>query len=686
MRRSYFGILLAFVVGTISPASQAQNSSSKVRRLGEVVAVGRRPMKEIGVQKTTFDSLELKENIALSMADVLTFNSPVFVKSYGRATLSTVAFRGTSPSHTQVTWNGMRINNPMLGMTDFSTIPSYFIDNASLLHGSSSVNDAGGGLGGLVKLSTTPADIAPGIGLQYIQGIGSFRTFDEFARFTYGSEQWKLSTRVVYSSSPNDYKYVNHDKKVNIYDDQGNIIDSYHPTERNRSGAFKDFHALQEVSYTPGGGNRLGLSAWFIRSNRELPMLTTDYGDERQFENRQRENTFRGIVTWDHIKSSWKTSLRAGYMYTRMAYDYRREVAEDNWATMTRSRSLINTIFSQAEGEYSPSRKWFFTANLALHQHFVKSRDKNVLLQDNQGNAIVGYRNSRVELSGAVSAKWQPTERLGLSATLREEMFGDRFAPLIPALFADMLVSRTGNIMLKASATRNHKFPTLNDLYFLPGGNPNLKSEHGWSYDAGASFAFGSKRWCPMSVSGSVSWFDSRIDDWIIWLPTTKGFFSPRNVKRVHAYGIESKLNLACEPIRDWVVDLNATYSWTPSINQGDKVSAADQSVGKQLPYIPRHSATLTGRLTWKSWSFLYKWAFYSERYTMSSNEYTITGHLPAYYMSNISLEKSLHFRPVDLQLKLAVNNLFNEDYLSVLSRPMPGTNFEFFISITPRL
>lgn len=44
-------------------------------------------MKEIGVQKTKFDSLALKENIALSMADILTFNSSVFVKSYGRATL-----------------------------------------------------------------------------------------------------------------------------------------------------------------------------------------------------------------------------------------------------------------------------------------------------------------------------------------------------------------------------------------------------------------------------------------------------------------------------------------------------------------------------------------------------------------------------------------------------------------------
>ena len=33
-----------------------------------------------------------------------------------------------------------------VGMTEFSMIPSYFIDDASLLHGTSSVNMAGGGL------------------------------------------------------------------------------------------------------------------------------------------------------------------------------------------------------------------------------------------------------------------------------------------------------------------------------------------------------------------------------------------------------------------------------------------------------------------------------------------------------------------------------------------------------------
>ena len=69
----------------------------------------------------------------------------------------------------------------------------------------------------------------------------------------------------------------------------------------------------------------------------------------------------------------------------------------------------------------------------------------------------------------------------------------------------------------------------------------------------------------------------------------------------------------------------------------------------------------------------------------MSSNDRTLSGYLPKYFMSNESLEKNLTFRPIDVQLKLAVNNLFNEDYLSVLSRPMPGINFEFFIGITPK-
>ena len=674
MRRLIYILLMIFVAAT----AVAEERTVAIR---EITVIGQRPMKEIGVQQTKLDTIALKENISLSMADVLTFNSSIFVKNYGRATLSTVAFRGTSPSHTQVSWNGMKINNPMLGMTDFSMIPSYFIDDASLLHGTSSVSETGGGLGGAVKLQTKPANYR-GLGLQYIQGIGSFKSFDEFLRLTYGNDHWQISTRAVYSSSPNDYKYINRDKKLNIYDDDMNIIDQYYPVERNRSGAYKDLHILQEVYYNTLKGDRLGLNAWYINSNRELAMLTVDHGSDTDFENTQRENTFRGVLSWDHLRKNWKLGAKAGYIYTWMAYDYKRDLGNGTMAHMTRSRSKINTFYGQLDGEYYIGRKWLFTANLSLHQHIVESRDKNVLLQQG-GTGIVGYRKGRPELSGSVSAKWRPVDRLGMSVVLREEMFGKEWTPIIPAFFVDGVLSERGNIVAKASISRNYRYPTLNDLYFLPGGNPDLRHESGWTYDAGVSFAVG--RNGVYSLSGSANWFESFIQDWIIWLPTPKGFFSPDNIKDVHAYGVELQGDLKVNLTKEWQLLLDGSFSWTPSINNGEPRTPADKSVGKQLPYVPEFSSSVTGNLSWRRWTFMYKWCYYSERYTMSSNDISLSGKLPPYFMSNISLEKVLDFSFMELSVKGVINNLFNEQYLSVLSRPMPGINYQVFIGFRPK-
>ncbi len=670
--------LLTILLLTLSTLASAEERTVAI---DGVTVIGHRPMKDIGVQQTKLDSLVLKENVALSLADVLSFNSSIFVKSYGRATLSTVSFRGTSPSHTQVSWNGMKINSPMLGMTDFSMIPSYFIDDASLLAGTSSVGEAGGGLGGAIKLSTRPVE-SRGFGLQYIQGIGSFKSFDEFLRLTYSTDRWQISTRAVYMTSANDYKYRNHDKKENIYDADMNIIGQYYPTERNRSGAYKDLHILQEVYHNTTRGDRFGVNLWYISSNRELAMLTTDYGDSGDIDNRQREQTLRAVASWDHLRKNWKVGAKAGYIYSWMAYDYQRDPGNGIMTAMTRSRSQINTLYCQAEGEYHLADKWLFTANIGCHQHFVISKDKNIILQQG-GNGIVGYDKARIELSGVASVKWRPIERFGAAITLREEMFGNEFTPLIPALFLDGVLSKRGSVVLKASISRNYRFPSLNDRYFLPGGNPDLKPESGFTYDTELSFKC-AKTGC-YTLSGAIAFFDSYIDNWIEWLPTTKGFFSPRNVKRVHSYGATLKGSVSINLAEHWLLSLDGTLGWTESINVGQKISPADISVGKQLPYVPKLTANIMGRISYRSWSLLYKWCHYSRRYTMSSNDLTLSGSLPPYFMNNLSLEKILNFRWAELSLKGTINNLFNEEYLSVLARPMPGINFEVFIGIRPK-
>ena len=660
-------VILLLMVAPLSVVAEGRDWLRDGLEIPDVEVVARRPMRDIGVDQTKIDSAMLHQNISLSMADILSFNSSIFVKNSGRATLSTVSFRGTSPSHTQVVWNGLRINSPMLGMTDFSMIPSFLVDKATLLHGSSSVTEAGGGLGGAVRLSTIPVQ-EEGFGLHFVQGVGSFWTFDDFLRLTYNKGRWQTSTRVVFSTSKNNYRYRNYDKRENIYDDEGKIVGQYYPEERNRNGSFRDAHLMQDVYYKTKGGDRLSLNVWYTNSYRELPLLTTDYGSSPTYENYQRENTFRGVVGYDHIRRNWQVGAKAGYIYTWLGYDY-----SYNNVASTCSRSRINTIYGSLSGNYSfEEARVVLSADVTLHENFVRSEDN-----------AVGYKADRTELSAVVSARWQPIERLGVAATLREEMYGTKWTLPIPVVAIEGVVSKKGNVMLRASASRNYRAPSLNDLYFRPGGNPDLRSESGWSYDAGISSEVGRKDIYKFRVS--ASWFESWIDDWILWLPTNKGFFSPRNVKSVHSYGVEAQASLWVRLAKDWRLELNGSAAWTPSVNVGEPISAGDDSIGKQLPYIPHFSASVTGRLSFRSWSLLYKWCHYSERYTMSSNDVSLTGRLPAYFMNNIELEKGFSFRWAELTLKGAINNLFDEEYVSVLSHPMPGINFEIFVGIRPK-
>ncbi|MCD7936218.1 MAG: TonB-dependent receptor plug domain-containing protein, partial [Tannerellaceae bacterium] len=602
------------------------------------------------------------------------------IKTYGRATLSTASFRGTAPSHTQVTWNGMKINSPMLGMVDFSLLPSYLIDHAQLYHGASSVGVTGGGLGGAITLGSAPLQ-EDGMQLRFIQGTSSYRTFDEFLRLTYGNNRLKGSTRVYYATSKNDFKYNNYKKKEYTYDGEGNIVDGYYPRERNKNGSFKDFHLLQDLFYTAGDGSRFAWSGWYMNSRRGIPMLNVDYKEESQSKNQQDEETFRTTLSWDKLIRNMKLSAHAGYSYTSLQYVYLSDIGKEEPAEMIRSESDVHTGYARLHADYYVSDKWMFTGTLSGHQHFVKSMDRAIMTTD--GNkAVIGYDKARLELSGFLSAKYRPHPRLGVAASLREEVYGTHFTPLIPAFFAEYTLTPKGQWVAKGSFARNYRYPSLNDLYFMPGGNDSLRTEKGYTYDLGVEYTLKKKN---LEFKGELTGYDSYIKDWIVWLPTFKGFWSPKNVRKVHSYGLEIKGNLKYQPAKEWLLSVNGNYSITHSINHGDPVNWSDESIGKQLVYIPKYNAALTAMIEWKDWVFTYKWNYYSRRYTTSSNETaTRLGLLSAYYMNDVSLEKRIHTRWAGVSLKFTVNNLFNEEYESVLSHPMAGINYGFFLEITP--
>lgn len=666
---------MRLIINTALWAAAALSGAAQNSTLREVTVTSRRAMAEIGVTKTAVDSAALRQNIALSIADVLNFNTPLFVKSSGRATLATVSFRGTAPSHTAVTWNGLPVNSPSLGMTDFSLIPAYFVDRASLLHGASSINETSGGLGGLINLSTTGTDIPDGISMQYVQGVGSYTTLDQFLRIGYGNEKFKAQTRAVYSFSKNDFTFLNTDRYDFTYNPDGSIASQQHPRDRNSNGKYGDFHLLQQLHYAPNASNLLSLNAWLTLSDRNISPLMANYGT-RDYRNNQRDDALRLSASWTLKHRAWKLDLLAGHTYWRTAYNYGPRLEDGAFNLITRSRTHANSTILGVKFRLNCARSLFLDASANFAYNHVRSRDLASL------NSAIGYSKGRADSDFAASLRWQATDRLSLSATLREDVTGSTVNAPTPALFADFIAWQPINLTLKASVARNFHAPTLNDLYFQPGGNPDLTSEKGWSYDFGveASAASGPVKW-----DGAIGWFDSHIDDWIMWLPTIKGFFSPQNVKKVHSYGIEMNAGASMSPLRDADLSLRAALGWTRSVNDSPAIDEHDRSVGKQLPYVPEFSSAITAILTWRQWAMSCKLCHYSKRYTMSSNEETVAGSLPRYFMANIDLERKIALRPVDLSIKIAVNNLLNSTYQTIMGRPMPGINFELFFSITPK-
>ena len=507
-----------------------------------------------------------------------------------------------------------------------------------------------------------------------MQGIGSFATFDEFLHLTYGGARWSSSTRVLYSTSDNDFRFRNYNSKEFVTDDNGQIVGEYYPLQRNRNGGFRDLHVMQELYYTTHSGDRFSLAAWYLDSHRGLAMLTSDRNRSKQKQNTQDERTLRAVAGWERLRHGLKLGARAGYTYTDLRYLLKQDPeGKGQFVVNTDARSRIHTLFAKAEAEYALGEKWLFSANAALHQHRVRSGDLSVI-GNNGLRADTLYRQERFELSAFAAVKWRPVPRLGVAADLRWELYGDRTTPVIPALFADYVLSKRGSVVVRASAARN---------YFRPGGNKNLKPERGWTFDAGLETTLkGDAR----SLRASATVFDSRIDDWILWIGSPKlGIYTPINIRRVHSYGVEAKLSADAETSGGWRLLFDGNFAWTRSINRGDPFSPADESVGKQLVYIPVYSAAFTARVQWRQWELTYKWNWYSERYTMSSNDLGVLGRVKPYFMSDLSLEKGLDCKWASFSLKGCIHNLLNEEYESVLSRPMPRLNVSFFIGITPK-
>ncbi len=79
-------------------------------------------------------------------------SSAIVIKNYGPSGISSISIRGTSPSHTVVSWKGMPVQNPMLGQSDASLIAGPMLSSATLKKGGTSTLAVSENFGGILQL------------------------------------------------------------------------------------------------------------------------------------------------------------------------------------------------------------------------------------------------------------------------------------------------------------------------------------------------------------------------------------------------------------------------------------------------------------------------------------------------------------------------------------------------------
>ena len=284
-----------------------------------------------------------------------------------------------------------------------------------------------------------------------------------------------------------------------------------------------------------------------------------------------------------------------------------------------------------------------------------------------------GYKRykHRNQINSTFSYLFNYKQRFITLLSVSKELVQGKELPLLPSVGLKYLFKKY--FAIKANAASVYRLPTLNDLYWQPGGNPNLQPEKGFVSDASANFYCDKKNYSLKLETGA---FNNKINNWIIWLPNEKQIWSPENVNKVWSRGLEasaqidftfSNINFRCK----------ANYEYLLSTNQKvrDDVSA---SLNKQLIYTPRIQSKILSAIAFHGFELHYNLSYTGYRYTISDN----TEWLQPFMVAEAGLLKSFSYKHFKLDCNFTIENVWDEQYQVIAFYAMPGRHYEMGVNV----
>ena len=575
-----------------------------------------------GYKSTSIDTSILTQYNNNSISEMLTGASLIFMKSYGVGGVATPSFRGTGASQTLIEWNGIKINNPMLGQSDLSLIPVGLIDNVQIYYGGASMVLNNGGIGGAINLENKPVwkkEIASALNA----GMGSFGEYSGFGKIKIGNLHFQSVTKVFFRSSENDFKYLNSES----------ILQTRNNSQVSQKGITQEF-------YLKEGDNIASARLWYQSSDRHLPptLMSQDLL-EKQF-----DESFRVMIDDNLTKGRNNYFVTGAFLSDRL--NYTSQVAKID------SKNLSETYIMKVgrESHYEHNIKMKITAEDEL----------STVISNNYSH----YQDRNMATFTA-SLERECIGNLGLTLLVREIL--NKQTLLLPDFSSglQLRILKHKDYFIKANFSRNSRIPTMNDLFWPYVGNPNLKNEY--SYTSELTYEMTQKITSRLNLKTEMTIFRNSIKDMILWHSEGNNL-SVDNISKVNTKGFESSVSMMYS-INKFSAQLNAGYSYTNATNLLTK---------KQLIYIPENQATTLLRLAYGNFYSSFDANFVGLRYLTADNSNELSGsdYLPDYILNNIMAGVKLPLHNTSIDFDFSIENIFDINYQSIAQYPLPGRSY----------
>jgi iron complex outermembrane receptor protein len=621
-----------------SPATAQDMFIDDTVNISAVTVTAPAPVRHSSYSVTKIDSVTLAHYQEDDLATLLRSVSSLPVKRYGINGLASVSMRGLSGNHTLVTWNGLSVTAPGTGQIDLAIIPVFAASTVLVTAGGSDLQDITGSIGGKIEMLSEPS-FRGGTEGSLTLSAGSYGEYASSLILRSGNEKVSANLCLWGSKAENDFLFVSNSSS------DGSEMD----TRTNSASASGGILADLGFRFT---GSILTAHFWYNDTDRDLPGPVTT--EQQNYGETQRDKSVRGVIKYSASPGRVTTDITAGGSYDINLYNNEAfNMTGDN-------RSEIYMLKAQFGYRINDKAELVFIAG----DEYQRARALN-------------YETSYLRniFSSSLAGRYNPVRRLKIIVQARQTFVtGTTTIPEFTA-GATYLLSENGKHVIKASVSRNSKLACLNDLFWVPGGNPELMPERSAGGEAGYSFL----TVAPSGLRNSIDFtlHASRVNDLIQWVPGETGFWSAENVSSVNVTGVEGRVGAEL-PVNKGNINAYINYAFTRSVVASSDLPD-DISLGKQLIYTPLHLLNINTNAGWRFIRAGITAAYESRRYTTPDN----SEWLPDSFLADANLGVVMKIHKSIMTVDLRVNNVFNTSAESVQYYPMPLRTYNLKMKLT---